>query len=134
MSAQDFPRELRQLLEAHVAGFNEQDKDLFLSVFGDKAVIVDGIAPYLWLSQNAPANWWADCEKWRANLGVTYENLAYEMGIWNVEGSSAYAVIAGTLTIKAKGQTMVRTGTLAYTFAKRGGAWKIEAQAWGRTS
>jgi hypothetical protein len=36
--------------------------------------------------------------------------------------------------VKAKGQTMVRTGTLAYTFAQRGGAWKIEAQAWGRTS
>jgi len=26
------------------------------------------------------------------------------------------------------------TGTLAYTFAKRGGVWKIEAQAWGRTT
>jgi hypothetical protein len=56
------------------------------------------------------------------------------MGFWNVEGSSAYAVISGTLTITMKGQSVVRTGTLAYTFANRDGVWKIEAQAWGRTS
>lgn len=76
----------------------------------------------------------ADVEKWRENLGVTYENLSYEMGFWNVEGSSAYAVISGKLTVTIKGQTVVRTGTLAYTFAQREGVWKIEAQAWGRTS
>ena len=72
--------------------------------------------------------------KWREDLGVTYEHLSYEMGFWNVEGSSAYAVISGTLTITVKGQSIVRTGTLAYTFANRDGAWRIEAQAWGRTS
>jgi hypothetical protein len=36
--------------------------------------------------------------------------------------------------VTIKGQTAVRTGTLAYTFTKRDGVWKIEAQAWGRTS
>lgn len=65
---------------------------------------------------------------------MTAEHLSYEMGFWNVEGSSAYAVIAGTLRITIKGQDIVRTGTLAYTFAKREDVWKIEAQAWGRTS
>jgi hypothetical protein len=78
------------------------------------------------LNPNAPANWLADVEKWREDLGVTYEHLSYQMGLWNVEGSSAYAVISGTLTITIKG--------LAYTFANRDGVWKIEAQAWGRTS
>jgi hypothetical protein len=34
-------------------------------------------------------------EKWRKNLGVTKEHLSYEMGFWNVEGLSAYAVISG---------------------------------------
>ena len=56
------------------------------------------------------------------------------MGFWNVEGSYEYAVISGTLTVTIKGQSAVLTGTLAYTFAKHGEAWKIEAQAWGRTS
>ena len=87
-----------------------------------------------WLNPDAPANWLADVEKWRKGLGVTYEHLSYEMGFWNVEGSSAYAVISGTLSVTIKGQSVVRTGTLAYTFAKREGIWKIEAQAWGRTS
>jgi hypothetical protein len=50
------------------------------------------------------------------------------------QGPKIYAVISGTLTVKLKGQSVVRTGTLAYTFAKHGGAWKIETEAWGRTS
>ena len=128
------PRELQALIDAHVRGFNAHDNDLFLSVFGDTAIIIDGIAPYRWMNPNAPANWLADVAKWRDEFGVTYEHLDFEMGFWNVEGDAAYAVIAGTLTITAKGQSIVRTGTLAYTFAKRNGEWKIGAQAWGRTS
>ena len=125
---------IQTLIDAHIDGFNTQDNDLFLSVFGDTAIIIDGIAPYRWLNPNAQANWLADVEKWREGLGVTKEHLAYEMGFWNVEGSSAYAVISGTLTVTIKGQPVVRTGTLAYTFANRDGVWKVEAQAWGRTS
>ena len=128
------PTEIETLIENHVNGFNAGTTDLFLSVFGETAIIIDGIAPYRWLNPNAPAKWLADVEKWRADLSVTYEHLSYEMGFWNVEGSYAYAVISGTLTVTIKGQSVVRTGTLAYTFAKHGEGWKIEAQAWGRTS
>ena len=128
------PAEIQDLIEAHIKGFNAQDDRLFLGVFGDTAIIIDGIAPYRWLNPNAPAHWLADVAKWREDLGVTHEHLSYEMGFWNVEGSSAYAVLSGTLTVTIKGQSIVRTGTLAYTFAKRDGVWKIEAQAWGRTS
>jgi hypothetical protein len=128
------PAEIETLIENHVKGFNAGTTDLFLSVFGETAIIVDGIAPYRWLNPNAPAKWMADVEKWRVDIGVTHEHLSYEMGFWNLEGSYAYAVISGTLTVTIKGQSVVRTGTLAYTFAKHGGAWKVEAQAWGRTS
>ena len=128
------PAVIQTLIDTHINGFNTQDNNLFLSVFGETAIIIDGIAPYRWLNPNAPANWLADVEKWREDLGVTSEHLSYEMGFWNVEGSSAYAVISGTLTVTIKGQSAVRTGTLAYTFANRDGIWKIEAQAWGRTS
>jgi len=128
------PADIQALIDAHVKAFNTQDTDLFLGVFGDTAVIIDGIAPYRWLNPNAPANWLADVAKWREDFGVTHERLDYEMGFWNVEGSAAYAVISGTLTITLKGQSVVRSGTLAYTFGKRDGVWKIEAQAWGRTS
>ena len=128
------PPEINRLIEDHITGFNTQNNDLFFSVFGDTAIIIDGIAPYRWLNPNAPANWLADVEKWRKDLSVSHEHISYEMGFWNVEGSSAYAVISGTLTVTIKGQAVVRTGTLAYTFSKRDGVWKIEAQAWGRTS
>jgi hypothetical protein len=128
------PDAIQTLIDTHVNGFNTQDDNLFLSVFEETAIIIDGIAPYRWLNPNAPANWLADVAKWRENLGVTYEHLSYEMGFWNVEGASAYVVISGTLTVTINGQSVVRTGTLAYTFANRDGVWKIEAQAWGRTS
>ena len=91
------PTEIKSLIDAHVTGFNTQNNDLFLSVFGDTAVIIDGIAPYRWLNPNAPANWLGDVEKWREDLGVSDEHLSYEIGFWNVEASSAYAVLSGTL-------------------------------------
>jgi hypothetical protein len=128
------PREIQILIHNHINGFNTQNIDIFLGLFGDTAIIIDGRAPYRWLNPNAPANWLADVAKWRHELGVTYEHLSYEMEFWNVEGSDAYAVLAGTLTATIKGQTVVRTGTLAYTFSKHGEEWKIDAQAWGRTS
>ncbi len=128
------PPEIQSLIEQHIDGFNTQNGEVFHRVFSDTAIIIDGIAPYRWLNPNAPDKWLADVEKWRADLGVTYERLSYKMGFWNVEGSNAYAVIDGTLTVTIGGQTSARTGTLAYTFSKHGSEWKIDAQAWGRTS
>ena len=129
------PGEIQTLIDNHINAFNTQNNELFLRVFGDTAIIIDGIAPYRWLNPNAPANWLADCRQSGVRtLDVSYEHLSYEMGFWNVEGSNAYAVIAGTLTVTIKGQTVARTGTLAYTFSKHGDEWKIDAQAWGRTS
>ena len=128
------PTEIQTLIDTHINGFNTQNLDLFLSVFGDTAIIIDGIAPYRWLNPDAPAHWLADVETWRKANGVVEEHLSYEMGFWNVEGPYAYAVISGSLTVKLAKQSVIRTGTLAYTFANQNGEWKIEAQAWGRTS
>jgi ketosteroid isomerase-like protein len=132
--ADNLPTELQKLIDNHINGFNTQDAELFAGVFGEDAIIIDGVAPYRWLNPNAPENWLADVKKWHAEFEVTSERLSYEMGFWNVAGDHAYAVIAGTLTLTIKGQTVTRTGTLAYTFSKHDEAWKIGAQAWGRTS
>jgi hypothetical protein len=128
------PAEIQSLIDRHIDAFNTQNNEQFVSVFGDTAIIIDGIAPYLWLHPNAPAKWLADVDKWRQDLGVTSEHMTYENGFWNIEGTSAYAVVTGRLTVSIKGQDVVRTGTLAYTFSTRQGVWKIDAQAWGRTS
>ena len=128
------PAMIQTLIDTHITGFNAQDTDLFVSVFGPTAIIIDGIAPFRWLNPNAAAHWLADVNKWRETFGVTHEHLDYELGFWTIEGSSAYAVISATLTMTMHSHSVVRTGTLAYTFQSRDGAWKIEAQAWGRTS
>ena len=54
------PREIQTLIDNHVNGFNTQNDELFFSVFGNTAIIVDGIAPYRWFIPNAPARWIAD--------------------------------------------------------------------------
>ena len=47
------PTEIGTLIENHVKGFNTGANDLFRSVFGETAIIIDGIAPYRWLNPNA---------------------------------------------------------------------------------
>ena len=71
----------RSLIDNHINSFNTQNNELFLSVFGDTAIIIDGIAPYRWLNPNAPANWIADCDKWREALDVSYEQSVVRNGV-----------------------------------------------------
>ena len=54
------PREIQTLIDNHINGFNTHNNELFLGVFADDAIIIDGIAPYRWLNPNAPANWIAE--------------------------------------------------------------------------
>ena len=74
------PSEIQSLIGKHVDAFNTQNVELFLTVFSDDAIIIDGIAPYRWLNPNAPANWLADVEKWREAFQVTSEHLSHQMG------------------------------------------------------
>jgi hypothetical protein len=128
------PPEIQALIEACIKGFNTQDNKLLFSVFGDTAIIIDGIPPYRWLNPDAPAKWMADAEIWRKKLDVIKEEFIYEWGFWNVEDSYAYAAVSGTLNVATKGPTLQTTGLLAFTLAKRDGVWKIESQSWARTS
>ena len=80
------PREIQTLIDDHINAFNTYNTKLFLGIFGDTAIIIDGIAPYRWLNPNAPAKWLADVEKWRKDFGVSNEHLSYEMGFWNMDG------------------------------------------------
>ena len=66
--ADDPPKEIQTLIDNHIDGFNTQNIELFLSIFGDTAIIIDGIAPYRWLNPNAPTKWLADVQKWRESL------------------------------------------------------------------
>ena len=40
--AGDPPREIKSLIDNHIDGFNTQNIELFLGVFGDTAIIIDG--------------------------------------------------------------------------------------------
>ncbi len=126
------PDELQTLIDNHIKGFNTHDRELFLSVFSETGMVIDGIAPYRWMPPNAPENWLADVDLWHKKYEVGGEELVYEMGVWAVEGSSAYAVISGTLSVTMKGQAITRDGLMTYTFTKYDDGWKIDSQAWAR--
>ena len=49
------PPEIQSLIDLHIKAFNTEDNEPFFSVFGDTAIIIDGIAPYRWLNPNAPS-------------------------------------------------------------------------------
>ena len=78
--------EIQALVDAHTEAFNTQNTELFLSVFGNTAVVIDGNAPYRWLNPNPSANWLADVENGRRDLGVTYDRLSPRNGIQECRG------------------------------------------------
>jgi ketosteroid isomerase-like protein len=128
--------EITALIEAAVSAFNRKDSVSFKSIFADHVVIVDGFAPYRWVGPDAGDRWWSDVETWGTNGGVASEKLDIDgVHCCEVSGARAYAAFSATLTITLKkGDVIIRPGTLVYTYAKLGDAWKADAQAWGRLS
>ena len=134
--ATELPNEIAALIETVFEAFNSKNPTLFKSVYGGDVVVIDGFAPFRWIGPNALAEWWADAEKWAKGGGVQKEQLVSN-GILaaGLSGDRAYASIAAILTITLKkGEPIVRPGTLTFTFAKLGAAWKAEGHAWGRLS
>ena len=83
------PGEIQTLIDNHIK-FGTQNNELFLSVFGDTAVRAS--RPIAGRTRTPPPIG-GRRSKVARGLHVSYENLSYEMGFWNVEGSNAYAVI-----------------------------------------
>lgn len=130
------PAEIMGLINTALDAFNRKDPTAFNSVFGGDVVIVDGFAPFRWIGPGAEARWWADGEAWGKTGGVVKEHISLEgIRCCEVSGTRAYAVLSATLTITLKtAEPIVRPGTLTYTFARQGDAWKAEGQYWGRLS
>jgi hypothetical protein len=129
------PAAIQTLIDAHIKGINTHDHELFLSVFGDTAIIIEGIARYRWLNPNAPGNWLADVAKWRETLGVTAEHLSYEMGfgtsrvrppMWSLPAPSRSRfrerTSSGPALSHTRSQGAMASGRLRH---KRGGAHRI---------
>ena len=48
------PAEIQTLIDTHIKAFNTQDNNLFLNIFGDTAVVIDGIAPLPLVESKCP--------------------------------------------------------------------------------
>jgi ketosteroid isomerase-like protein len=129
------PAEIKAVIDKVLGGFNSKDSALYTSAFSGDAVVIDGIAPYLWSGPNAPARWFSDAEKWVHDFGVENETIACDRIVHAaVVGTHAYVVLSATLSFTLKGQSGGRPGILTFTFAKQGEQWKVKSQAWGRLS
>ena len=118
--ANEPPPEIKALIDTVLGGFNSKHSGLYASAFGVDAVVIDGIAPYLWSGPNAPARWFSDAEKWVHEFGVESETIACDRIVHaSVSGTHAYVVLSATLSFTLKGQSGSRPGILTFTFAKQ---------------
>lgn len=130
------PAEIKGLIDRVLRGFNNKDSVLYNSAFSRDAVVIDGIAPYLWTGPNAQARWFSDAEQWVRDFGVESETIVCDRIAHSTVGEThAYVVLSATLffTLKAGGSGS-RPGILTFTFMKQADTWKVESQAWGRLS
>lgn len=129
------PPEIKALIDTLLGAFNRRDSMLYNSIFSDNVVVIDGMAPYRWTGPNAQGRWFADAEKWAQEVGVTSGKVDYDRIVHaEITGTNAYAVVSATFSFRRKGVPQSRRGILTFTCANQGGRWRVESQAWGRSS
>ena len=84
--ADNLPSEIQTLIENHINAFNTQNVALFLGVFGDDAIIIDGIAPYRWLTRTLRPigllTWKSGAKPFRSRPSICLTNRG--SGTWRV--------------------------------------------------
>lgn len=111
--------------------FNKGDIDGAASTHAADASIIDEFPPHQWRGKTAFKDWLADLQTDAKAKGQSDQSLKLGKTLRNdVNGKTAYVVVAGTFSFKEKGKAMSEAGQLAFALAKDGEAWKIASWAW----
>jgi ketosteroid isomerase-like protein len=114
--------------------FNKGDLKGAASTQVDDVAIIDEFPPHAWNGSGAWDKWLADLQKdaktheqsdQKMNLGKTIRS--------QVDGDTAYVVMAATFVYKEKGKAMTEPGQMALALKKDGDSWKIASWAWAGT-
>ena len=96
--------------------------------------IIDEVPPHAWHGATAFKDWAAAIEKDAKAHGQTEQKVTLGRTIRSqVDGDTAYVVMAATFTYKEQGKAMVEPAQMAFALRKDGGAWKIAAWTWAGT-
>ncbi len=96
------------------------------------ADIIDEFPPYHWRGTDALAAWFKDFGPFAQAGAISEPALKLDPAPRiEVTGERAYAVYSATFVYKAKGAPARQPGMLTLAMVKSGGAWRIQAWAWG---
>ena len=128
MSAKD---DVTTAVTGMVAAVNRIDMPAARAWFTDNAVIVEDIAPYRWEGPNAVEGWLAAMAGSAQRLGVDAISMTLGDPVRiDVEGDSAYALFAGSLTMRTAVDHYLAEGLLTLTLSTCGDRWLIDTLAW----
>ncbi|OBH00159.1 hypothetical protein A5698_09175 [Mycobacterium sp. E136] len=116
----------------YVEAFNRGDIAGMESMFDSEGVILDGMAPHVWLGPSATQTWYRDVLIEGEHQGASgYAVTLGEPRHHAVTGDRAYLAMPATMTISLKGTTVTQTGAFFTAALRRvGNDWRITAWSW----
>jgi uncharacterized protein (TIGR02246 family) len=120
--------------QAYVDAFNRSDAEAMAACFAADGVILDGMAPHLWLGRSAPRDWYRDVLAEGAHLDardyhVTLGAPAHDA----VTGDRAYLVAPAEMSFTLGGRPVRQTGArMTFALKQEDGRWRIAAWAWAK--
>ena len=114
--------------------FNKGDIKGAQSTQADDVAILDEFPPHAWSGGGSWDKWLADLQKDAKAKEQSDQKLTLDKTIrTQVDGDTAYVVIAGTFAYKEKGKSMKEPGHMAFALRKDGDNWKIASWSWAGT-
>ena len=119
------------VVKKFIDDFNKGDIEGAASTHAADASIIDEFPPHQWRGKTAFKDWLADLQADAKAKEQSEQSLKLGKTLRSdVNGKTAYVVMAGTFAFKEKGKAMSEPGQLAFALAKDGEAWKIASWAW----
>jgi hypothetical protein len=116
----------------YIEAFNDGDMARMASMFDNAGVILDGMAPHVWLGPTAAQDWYSDVLVESAQHGASgYAVVLGEPRHNTITGDRAYLVLPAAMTFRVNG-TDVRQEDASFTVALRHlpEGWRIAAWTW----
>ena len=121
-------------VQRYLDAFNSGDAAEMAACFASNGVILDGMAPHLWVGPTAASDWYRDVLIEGEHLGAGSYHVTSGEPMHNaVTGDSAYVVLPMTMTFDFRGQKVTQTDArFNVALAREGGEWRIAAWAWSK--
>lgn len=119
-------------VNSYIEAFNDGDISTMASLFDDDGVILDGMAPHVWLGPDAVRVWYRDVMTESEHLGASgYRVTLGDALHHDVTAECAYLALPATMTFDLKGDPVTQDGA-SFTVAlrRRHDGWRISAWAW----